>query len=191
MRGCYLEKLLAIDKANNNTSVVFCLEWRGIRLLFTGDAEKESWRMIDGKIELEPVHFLKVSHHASETGLPDIGILNKFYPEDKTDNVPRYAVVSTFEGSRWKTIPDPDTLSEIRKRCDRFIEVHKEKPKGDHFDIFYEAPQQGEHFVGSKTSDVYHKPSCYWAKKISPANKVWFATAQDAENKGYRPCSYV
>ncbi|PVX27243.1 MAG: hypothetical protein CW716_03305 [Candidatus Bathyarchaeum sp.] len=191
MRGCYLENLLAIDKAKNNTSVVFCLEWRGIRLLFTGDAEKASWKMIDKKVKLEPVHFLKVSHHASKTGLPDIDILNKFYPENKTDNVPRCALVSTFEGSQWKTIPDKDTLDEIRKRCDNFIEVHKQTKEGEHLDIIYDAPQQGELFVASKNSEVYHKPSCYWATKISPTNKILFATAQDAKNQGYRPCRCI
>ena len=35
--GAY-ENLMAIDKARNNTSVVFSLEWRGWRLLFVGDA---------------------------------------------------------------------------------------------------------------------------------------------------------
>jgi hypothetical protein len=189
MRGCYLENLLAIDKANNNTSVVFCLEWRGIRLLFTGDAEKASWRMINDQIKFKPVHFLKVSHHASETGIPDIDILNKFYPENKTDNVTRYAVVSTFEGA-WESIPDTTTMDEIRKRCDTFYELYKEVDEGKFLDIIYKAPQQGQ-LVGSKNSEVYHKSSCYWAKKINSANKISFATAQDAENKGYRPCRCI
>jgi methylphosphotriester-DNA--protein-cysteine methyltransferase len=43
-------------------------------------------------------------------------------------------------------------------------------------------------FVGSAKSNVYHNPSCVWAKKISPKNLVHFSSAKDAQQKGYRPC---
>lgn len=43
-------------------------------------------------------------------------------------------------------------------------------------------------FVGSSKSNKYHYPSCQWAKKISPANEVWFSGSQDARNQGYVPC---
>ena len=45
-----------------------------------------------------------------------------------------------------------------------------------------------DYFVGSKNSDVYHYPDCYWAGKIKPENLVYFDTAEDAINAGYRPC---
>jgi hypothetical protein len=47
---------------------------------------------------------------------------------------------------------------------------------------------QGQ-FVGSKNSDVYHYPSCQYAKQIKPQNQVWFSSASDALSHGYRPCS--
>lgn len=43
-------------------------------------------------------------------------------------------------------------------------------------------------FVGSRKSDVYHYPSCYWAKKIKPENKISFSSSKDAKAHGYRPC---
>lgn len=43
-------------------------------------------------------------------------------------------------------------------------------------------------FVGSKESDVYHYPSCSAAQNIKPENLVRFVDAQDAVNRGYRPC---
>jgi thiol-disulfide isomerase/thioredoxin len=43
-------------------------------------------------------------------------------------------------------------------------------------------------FVGSKNSDVYHYPWCFEATKIKPENLVKFATAAEAQAKGYRPC---
>lgn len=41
-------------------------------------------------------------------------------------------------------------------------------------------------FVGSKNSDKYHLPKCSWAKRIKPENRVCFASAADAESKGYK-----
>lgn len=45
-RSGYGEALLEIDRAANNTSIVFTLEWRGWTLLFPGDAEHRSWKTI-------------------------------------------------------------------------------------------------------------------------------------------------
>jgi serine/threonine protein kinase len=43
--------------------------------------------------------------------------------------------------------------------------------------------------VGSKIRMIYHKPSCKWAIKISPRNRVSFSSEADAKGRGYRPCS--
>ena len=41
-------------------------------------------------------------------------------------------------------------------------------------------------FVGSKNSEIYHKPDCPYAKKILDKNKIWFSSKEDAESRGYR-----
>jgi micrococcal nuclease len=43
-------------------------------------------------------------------------------------------------------------------------------------------------YVGSTKSNKYHYPECRWAKKISPANEIWFSGSEDAINQGYLPC---
>ncbi len=43
-------------------------------------------------------------------------------------------------------------------------------------------------YCGSKKSDIYHYPSCKWAKEIHSYNLVWFKDENDAAAKGYRPC---
>lgn len=43
-------------------------------------------------------------------------------------------------------------------------------------------------FVGSKKSDVYHRPSCHYVDNIKPENKIWFKSSAEAKAKGYRPC---
>jgi micrococcal nuclease len=42
--------------------------------------------------------------------------------------------------------------------------------------------------VGSASSGKYHYSCCQWAKKIVPANEIWFTSSQDARNQGYVPC---
>jgi beta-lactamase superfamily II metal-dependent hydrolase len=112
----YIDNLLTIDRAANNTSVVFCLEWRGWKLLFTGDAEQRSWKMMDKKGLLQPIHFLKVGHHGSHNGTPPPGLLDKILPMSPPDSRRRCAAVSTCEGS-YSGVPDKETLEEIRRRC--------------------------------------------------------------------------
>ncbi len=46
---------------------------------------------------------------------------------------------------------------------------------------------QGCAFVGSKNSNIYHLPTCSYAKRIKPENIVCFKSAEDAVSKGYQP----
>jgi len=41
-------------------------------------------------------------------------------------------------------------------------------------------------YVASKSSNVYHEPKCDWAKKIAKDRQVWFASKEDAWEKGYK-----
>jgi beta-lactamase superfamily II metal-dependent hydrolase len=119
-RQGYTDNMLTIDKAINNTSVVFCLEWRDWRLLFPGDAEQRSWKTIwktlRGDEALKPIHFLKVAHHGSSNGMPLAEMLDELMPEKSPDKRPRYAVVSTCLET-YNNVPDNDTLKELGTRC--------------------------------------------------------------------------
>jgi beta-lactamase superfamily II metal-dependent hydrolase len=112
------DNMLAIDRAANNTSIVLELEWRGWRLLFSGDAELRSWRTMDRQGQLRPVHFLKVSHHASHNGTPPEALLENVLPIARADKRPRYALVSTCAGT-YSGVPDDETLARIARRVDR------------------------------------------------------------------------
>ena len=43
-------------------------------------------------------------------------------------------------------------------------------------------------YIGSKESNIYHLPTCQYAKQINPENRIEFANEQEALSKGYRPC---
>lgn len=114
MDGACSESVFAIDKAANDTSIVFELTWRGNRLLFTADAEQESWEKMYENTSLEPVDVFKIGHHGSSTAKPPLAALNKILPEVRREQ--SVAVLSTFPRVPFESIPDKDTLDEIMKR---------------------------------------------------------------------------
>lgn len=134
-RGVY-DNLLQIDRAANNSSVVFSLEWRGYRLLFPGDAEHRSWKEMDKRGLLKPVHFLKVSHHGSWNGTPTGELLDKILPLPPPDDRKRYAAISTWEKT-YNNVPDTETRNELAKRCRvRSVEDARDKL---YFDVKFRA----------------------------------------------------
>jgi len=50
------------------------------------------------------------------------------------------------------------------------------------------APATSKSYVGSVSSDKYHRPGCRWAENIKPDNAVWFSTKEEAAAAGYVAC---
>jgi len=137
-RQGYCDNMLTIDAANNNTSVVFCLEWRGWKLLFPGDAEERSWKTMNKHGVLEPVHFLKVGHHGSHNATPSPELLEKILPKKRPDSRTRRAAVSTCLDS-YPGVPHDETLNEISQRCKLYSVLDKPLPDGDYMDLYFNA----------------------------------------------------
>jgi hypothetical protein len=120
--GPLTDTLLQIDKAANNTSIVFELTWKRWKLLFAGDAEERSWATMSAVPDLlQPVHFLKVSHHGSHNGTPSEELLERILPKDY-DGPERIAVVSTCSNT-YSGIPHTQTDAAIRERCPVFLKT--------------------------------------------------------------------
>jgi beta-lactamase superfamily II metal-dependent hydrolase len=120
-RGIF-DNLLAIDRAANNTSLVFSLEWRGWRLLFPGDAEHRAWLEMHKRGVLKPVHFLKVGHHGSWNGTPPPELLEQLLPLQAPDGRERRALVSTHNGT-YTGVPNRETLDDLRRHCKAVISI--------------------------------------------------------------------
>jgi hypothetical protein len=143
----------------NNTSVVLLLEWRGRRLLFTGDAEckttrggrfemgkpNDSWNVMweeRGEHLLQPVDFLKVGHHGSHNATPwtadRLGdaahpvnkILDNLLPLRAPGHPERYAVVSTQRTTSYEKIPQPELMAELGRRVSNVQTYEEPKVKG-------------------------------------------------------------
>jgi len=46
---------------------------------------------------------------------------------------------------------------------------------------------EGGQYVASKNGEAYYLPWCGGVSRINDENKVWFASKEEAEAKGYRP----
>lgn len=137
----------------NNLSVVSMLEWRGRRLLFTGDAEwnqaakgevragksNGSWNVMwkESKADLsKPLDFYKIGHHGSENATPWTprdhpinAIFDNLLPKPVTGKMPKaYAVASTKRTTRWPSIPNAALLAEIGKRVANSRTLYVESP---------------------------------------------------------------
>jgi beta-lactamase superfamily II metal-dependent hydrolase len=127
--------VLAIDRATNNTSVVFSVEWRGWRLLFSGDAEQKSWQIMASSGLLEPVHFLKVGHHGSLNATPPDPILEQILPNINPNDKKRTALISTLAGT-YNGVPHGPTIERLKTRCDQVLKTDFVKP-GDSVKITF------------------------------------------------------
>lgn len=132
-RGRTRRRIMEIDAANNNTSVVIEIEWRGWRLLFPGDAELGSWARMSKEKLLHPVHFVKVSHHGSHNGTYE-EIFDEVLPPVCPDGRERHAVVSTSDGS-WDSVPDQATLDFYGSRCT--LHDTREVPRGKPVEVVF------------------------------------------------------
>ena len=134
-RSGVADNLLAIDKAANNTSIVFAIEWRGWRLLFSGDAEIRSWKTMAKEKMLKPVHFLKVAHHGSHNGTPTDDIFEAILPETPSDDKARYAAISTWTDT-YSGIPHSLTNSRLATRAK--VKSTVDKPNSLYIDFTFE-----------------------------------------------------
>ncbi|NJO37354.1 MAG: hypothetical protein HC871_06690 [Rhizobiales bacterium] len=106
---------LMIDKAGNNSSIVFLLTWKGRRLLFAADAEERSWQHMRGRVALSKVDFLKISHHGSRNGTPDDLLDHLLGPPGSAPRTK--TLVSTAEG-QYGGVPDDGLLSALKQRSE-------------------------------------------------------------------------
>jgi|GEM_PF-1175170 len=92
--------LEASTLSSNDSSVVFCLEYQGILLLFTGDVESKGEELLARSGRLKEVDLLKVSHHGARNATQ--------WPFLKRVRA-RQAIVSVGRGNPYRH-PSPQVL---------------------------------------------------------------------------------
>ena len=122
-----VESVRAIDKAANNTSLVFTMEVAGRRLLFPGDAELESWEVMEEKCpaELKPIDFLKVSHHGSHNGTSK-DLLATLLPANRKGKATVMVSTKSKVYGTVKPVPDAELMKLLKSRCQKLISTDGE-----------------------------------------------------------------
>ena len=106
-----------------------------------------------------------------------------FYSQEQVDN---YGVIIEDSDQDCKDLfnlefvnNDPNSNSNIISS----LQVKGEQDRSESADLQNKTGM----FVASKNSKIYHKPDCKYVKRIKEENKIWFQSAKDAEDKGYKP----
>jgi len=200
--------------ADNDTSIVMTIEYRGEKFIFTGDAEYAAEVAAAKNIE-GPVMALKVSHHGSDTSST-----YQFLREV----APLYAVISCGYGNEYGH-PTETVLSRLNDadaeilRTDLQGEIYFEYTEGEWYygyekEVEYaliltpgssfvadtsdtgtdvdrnNISTSGTDYIGNANSMVFHYPGCSSVKRMKESNKRYYenVTREDMINKGYKPC---
>jgi hypothetical protein len=67
----------------------------------------------------------------------------------------------------------------------------RHRDKGGKNGSFQENPVSGDKVVGDKKTMVYHLPGSSSAARVSPKNRVYFDTAEEAEKEGFRKANQM
>lgn len=174
----------------NNASIVMRLRFGKVRVLFTGDIEREGRARIYRQGADLRAEVLKVAHHGSYNGT-DLAFLNRVRP--------RIAIISCG----WRNLyghPHKEALQALQKAGATIYRTDLQgditvRVQGDRLQVFTArkaspgvapaVPAGAFAFIGNRVSKVYHAPDCKGLPK--PENRVYFRSREEAEQAGYRP----
>lgn len=176
----------------NNYSVVTRFVYGKTSFLFTGDAERRSENeMLASGLTLSS-DVLKCGHHGSSTSSSA-----KFLKAVR----PTSAVISCGVDNEYGH-PHKETLEKLALLGTAVYRTDQQgtivaRSDGKTITFFPKAVNQptaagtlaDENFVGNRKSMVFHDPSCGATDTMKEANKVYFATREEALKAGYSPCS--
>jgi hypothetical protein len=124
IRTAAVDAVRALDRIENNSSLVLLLEVAGRRLLFAGDVESESWNAMYGEVkqQLHSVDFLKLSHHGRLDAGPT-GLLDDLLPI-RRKNLATVIVsnLGSVPGAQYSVQHD-EILHNLKQRCRKLISV--------------------------------------------------------------------
>lgn len=165
----------------NNGSLVLRVDYGGTSFLFTGDMEQKAEAdLMDSGANVR-ADVLKAGHHGSPTSsseafleavAPSIAVINNDYGHPSADVLARLEALGT-------TIYRTDTQGEIIITSDGQTLTVTTDPTSREPAAGKDAP-----FIGNRNSMIVHSANC--AKLPGEDNRVYFNTAEEAEEYGYQ-----
>ncbi|MFQ3611957.1 MAG: MBL fold metallo-hydrolase [Fimbriimonadales bacterium] len=173
----------------NNNSIVLRITFGSVRVLFTGDMEREQRnRLYRERADLR-AEILKVAHHGAHNGT-DSEFLRRVQP--------KVAVISCGLNNRYGH-PHRETLQALRGAGVKLYrtDLHGEVQitlSGAQLQVATtrrppdaaeaHSPTERTRLIGNRNTKVYHAPDCNRLPR--PENRVLFNSRQQAESAGYR-----
>jgi beta-lactamase superfamily II metal-dependent hydrolase len=116
---------VALESAVNGTSLVLLFELDGASLLFPGDAQWGTWKLLLGDENvmalLEHTTFLKVGHHGSHNATPRAFLEALISARANRDGPPDlWAMMSTHPIAMWKEIPKAELIDALHRATPNF-----------------------------------------------------------------------
>ena len=168
-------------------------------IMLTGDAQSGAQEFMMGEA-FPDIEVFKVPHHGGNSGdYPPF--FNKVHPVNSVISVgpnsyghPSASVISAL--ATFGTVYRTDSSGDINVNADANslqVSTSTSAPASTATPAPALNPSPAPSaaigaFVGSVNSNVYHYPSCTYARRIKPDNLITFSSAKDAVNEGYRPC---
>jgi competence protein ComEC len=189
---------VTLTDTTNNNSIVLSLDYGKTSFLFEGDAEKEAEASMLGAGVVPHAEILKAGHHGSKTASsqpflatvqPEVaiymaGVGNQYgHPHQETLNA-LFQIGAKVYGT---DVNGNISITTDGKAYTVRLENQALPPPPPPAQT-EPSPLPTGKYVGSINSNVYHYPSCRYVEQIHPENLVWFASAAEAQAKGYRPC---
>jgi beta-lactamase superfamily II metal-dependent hydrolase len=116
---------VALERAVNGTSLMLMFSTGKAHLLFPGDAQWGTWRVVlddpEWRAVLGRTSFYKVGHHGSHNATP-IRFVKEMLP--KGDNV--WAMISTRPVEAWPQIPKAELLGALKRKTKQVIRSDQE-----------------------------------------------------------------
>jgi len=186
----------------NNSSIVMRVTYGNISFMFTGDVEKECETKIVESSEALSANVLKVAHHgsSSSTGylflrsvMPQFAVIscgkgNSYgHPHQETLDILEQAEVKTYRTDELGTVVATTDGEKISFAYGNSLDTVEGEARTAALDLQQATVAPTGEYIGNKKSKKYHVPTC--ASLPIEANRVYFATSDEAEGAGYTPCA--
>lgn len=184
---------------SNDSSIVTLLKFKKQQFLFTGDISASVENTISSQYDLSKVSVLKVAHHGSNYSSP-INYLKVISPKISVISVGKsnsYGHPHKFVLRRLKKYSENiyrtdkvGTIVVTTNGSKKSLSVKKIKvaTKNDADSGTTEQQTIEKNIIANKNSKVYHINTC--SHLPNEKNRVYFNSSKNAEDEGYRPCSF-
>ena len=189
----------------NNASIMLKANYKGMRALLTGDAEKSAEEQaIENGFDVS-ANVLSAGHHGSSTSTcktffektnPQLALIS--CGKDNDYGHPHREITTLFKENNVPYFRTDQQGSIIVNMQDNKISVSTENGYKTEITIdkkrvntpdSHSTDKQAKNYIGNKNTKIVHKKDCSSINNIKEENKVFFSSYGSALSQGYKLCA--